>query len=44
MFVPHLEEFDFFVTLKTCGFFLRNGFLYRTGKGKVKNQGKKGND
>jgi hypothetical protein len=44
MFVSHLEEFDFFMTLKTCGFSLWNGFLCRTGIGKVKNQGKKGND
>jgi hypothetical protein len=44
MFVPHLEEFDFLVTLETCGFPLRSGFLCRIGMGEVKNQEKKGND
>jgi hypothetical protein len=44
MFVPHLEEFDFFVTLKTCGFPLRNGFLCRPGMGEVKNQEKNGKE
>jgi hypothetical protein len=41
MFVSHLERFDLFMALVACGFFLCEGFLCRTGIGKIKNQRKK---